>query len=281
MAWMSRNVRPQSAESPADAERADGPGGLSPKVVITGFDVAPAELEWQLPVRGELRRLMPGPDRPDYSLLVLEQPLHFYPPESFDLSRVQDGQRTEDRRGRSMVRVNALLVCSRFVGQQLHPGMTDLPVSLAYVIDPSLAQDAVVDFAKIEFAATGSLSEVAATAEAPIEPGELSSAGPPAMIVVGEVFPEAARTLHEGIARQRDRAVERLAVTLTLDEQHRVVGMSGNADGEPPVPTPETFERMNEVLSELNTLPASHAVEKLTLRVDGQHVSSDVEYRSS
>ena len=58
-----------------------------------------------------------------------------------------------------MVRVHALLLCARFVGQQLHPGMADLAVNLAYVIDNSLARDAEVDFAKIEFAGTGFLSE--------------------------------------------------------------------------------------------------------------------------
>ncbi len=65
----------------------------------------------------------------------------------------------QDRKGRTMVRVHALLLCARFVGQQLHPGMTDLAVNLAYVIDNSLARDAEVDFAKIEFAGTGFLSE--------------------------------------------------------------------------------------------------------------------------
>ena len=116
-------------------------------------------MEWQLPLDGELYRVIPGPDRPDYSLLVLERPLHFYPGAGFDLARVEPEQRVEDRKGRQMVRVHALLVCARFVGQQLQPGMHDLAVNIAYVIDNSLARDAIVDFSKIEVAARGLISE--------------------------------------------------------------------------------------------------------------------------
>ena len=340
-------------------------GRFGPKVAITGLDVAPPELEWQLPLNGELYKLLPGPDRPDYSVMVLERPLHFYPAESFDLGRLEDDQRTEDRRGRPMVRVHALLLCARFVGQQLHPGMSDLPVNLAYVIDNSLARDDLVDFAKIEYAAVGLVSEghrdpappasdpdhdpgppadgadsvepvvssgstdsmdsadadagdaetgaggadvVEVTAVEPepvtvapapdaagaddgarssvdpadegIEPGELAEDGPPPMIVMSQVTQEAARTLRDGIAQQRGTHVENITATLTLDEQHRVTGLSGNADGQPPVPTPETFERLNAVLAELNRLPANHAVKGLTLRVEGNALNSDVDYRN-
>jgi hypothetical protein len=130
-------------------------GRYGPLVTVTRFDTAPPELEWQLPLNGELYRLIPGADRPDYSLLVLDRPLHFYPRDGFDLSRVEADQHVQDRKGRTMVRVHALLLCARFVGQQLHPGMTDLSVNLAYVIDNSLARDAEVDFGKIEFAGIG------------------------------------------------------------------------------------------------------------------------------
>lgn len=314
---------PQAAEHGQGA--APEMGRYGPKVHIARFDVAPPELGWQTPLGGELYRLMPGPDRPDYSLMVLERPLHFYPAEGFDTDRLEADQRTEDRRGRPMVRVHALLLCARFVGEQLHPGMSDLAVNIAYVIDNSLARDERVDFAKIEYAAVGFLSEglvpresdpaaASATAEStdraadttgsadhatepeaqpepavqtepapdaePIDPGDVASAGPPPMVLVGQVFPEVARTLKAGIEELRGTAVERLTVSLALDEQHRVTGLSGNADGQPPVPTPDTFERLNEVLARLNSLPADHAIKGLTLRVDGNDFSSDVEYRS-
>ena len=154
------SVPHQQEPAAAASQAAPSPmGRYGPQVSITRFDTAPRELEWQLPLDGELYRLIPGPDRPDYSLLVLERPLHFYPAPGFDLGRVDDEQKVDDRKGRPMVRVHALLVCARFVGQQLHPGMRDLAVNIAYVIDNSLARDAVVDFSKIEVAAVGFLSE--------------------------------------------------------------------------------------------------------------------------
>lgn len=393
MAWLSRNKKPSSGDaqialpaagatdvarpgSDAAAPSAEASdlteggalpemGRFGPKVAVTRLEAAPPELEWQLPLNGELYKLLPGPDRPDYSVMVLERPLLFYPAESFDLGRLEQDQRTEDRRGRPMVRVHALLLCARFVGQQLHPGMSDLAVNLAYVIDNSLARDEVVDFAKIEYAAVGSISEghreaapasddaaensvdnsaadaqpgangaqsavgvdateTTGSIETPdgagdergpgaggpdqegaassagfepatleeeghtsteveeegIEPGDLAEDGPPPEIVMSQVTQEAARTLRDGIAEQRGTQVENITATLALDEQHRVIGLSGNADGQPPVPTPDTFERLNAVLALLNDLPANHAVKGLTLRVEGNALSSDVEYRN-
>src|SRR5690349_15133933 len=83
----------EAASSPSDrampaAGSSSPTGRYGPLVSVTRFDVAAPELEWQLPLNGELYRLMPGSDRPDYSLFVLERPLHFYPPEGFDLARV-------------------------------------------------------------------------------------------------------------------------------------------------------------------------------------------------
>ncbi|MBB2986907.1 hypothetical protein [Terracoccus luteus] len=341
--------------APGASPSAPDTGRYGPRVRVTELDQAPQELTWQLPLQGELYRLMPGPDRPDYSLMVLERPLHFYPADTFDRGRVPAEQLVEDRRGRPMVRVHALLLCARFVGQQLHPGMSDLAVNIAYVIDPSLAQDDSVDFAKIEYAAVGLLSEghvdagspaaadgpaaagaPAGTHEAdtheaeaprdvdgrdsaggevpapvdrpdpaaqaavdaaagagaapgagtdpqtpePVDPADVAGDGPPPMVLMGEVLPEVANALRSGIEQQRSAAVERLTVTLQLDEQHRVTGLSGNADGAPPVPTPETFERLNAALARLNELPENHAVRGLTLRIDGDQLDSDIDYRS-
>ncbi|MDN5797670.1 MAG: hypothetical protein L0H79_18255 [Intrasporangium sp.] len=138
---------------------AETPGHRGPVVTVTSFEQAPTELTWQLPVVGELYRLMAGPDRSDYSVMVLERPIHFYPPEGFDVERVPGDRRVPDRRGRPMVRVRALVVCSRFVGQQLHPGMRDLAVNIAYVIDERVLSDQSLDLSTIEYAATGLLSE--------------------------------------------------------------------------------------------------------------------------
>jgi hypothetical protein len=298
------SVPPAAAPAVPEGPAAPGPTGrYGPLVSVTGFDVAPPELEWQLPLNGELYRLMPGSDRPDYSLLVLERPVHFYPKEGFDLGRVEPEQRVQDRRGRQMVRVHALLLCARFVGQQLHPGMKDLAVNLAYVIDNSLARDAVVDFGKIEFAAVGFLSEghqprpattstdgnasgpthgdagVAPT-DAPRaaadDPAPAGAPAPDAAERAGALLDDVARTLHAGVAAARGTAVERLAATITVGPDHRLTGLSGNADGQAPVPTPETFEQVNALLTGLAGLGAAGRVASASLRVEAGAASHEV-----
>ncbi|GAA2161544.1 hypothetical protein FHX52_3368 [Humibacillus xanthopallidus] len=270
----------QEPAAPAPRGGASPMGRYGPLVSITHFDTAPRELEWQLPLEGELYRLIPGPDRPDYSLLVLERPLHFYPATGFDLGRVEADQQVEDRKGRPMVRVHALLVCARFVGQQLHPGMHDLAVNIAYVIDNSLARDAVVDFAKIEVAAVGFISE--GHVSGPSTPGE-ADAPAEAASTDDDVVADAARVLRDGVAAHRGRPVDRLSATLVVGADHRLAGLSGNADGEAPVPTPETFEQVNEVLARLDGLaggPAGAAEDssvqdgarRFTVRVEGDSV---------
>lgn len=276
---------------PADPAPGSGPaqgptGRYGPLVSVTRFEAAPPELEWQLPLNGELYRLMPGSDRPDYSLLVLERPLHFYPREGFDLGRVDPEQQVEDRKGRPMVRVHAMLLCARFVGQQLHPGMTDLAVNLAYVIDNSLARDAEVDFAKIEFAAIGFLNEGHRPRPAARRADALTAPGPVAKRAdreeegtrhtLSDVLEEAAATLRQGVEAQRGTPVRRLTAGLTLDAEHRLTGLAGNADGQAPVPTPETFTRLGEVLARLASLGDEGRVAAVTLRVDGDAVSHEV-----
>lgn len=299
------HAEPEAATVPATAPQGQqmpqqvptsGPsspvGRYGPLVSVTRFDVAPPELEWQLPLNGELYRLMPGSDRPDYSLFVLERPLHFYPAEGFDLGRVDAEQRVQDRKGRTMVRVHAMLLCARFVGQQLHPGMTDLAVNLAYVIDNSLARDPEVDFGKIEFAATGFLSEGHAprpAAQSGREPtpeaqqaddraGQPDDQGAERHTSSGlsDVLDELAHTLREGVEDQRGARVERLTAVLTVDPEHRLTGLSGNADGQPPVPTPETFDRLAQALGRLATLGEAGRVAAVTVRVEGDTVSHEV-----
>ncbi|HET8595746.1 MAG TPA: hypothetical protein VFM07_10905 [Intrasporangium sp.] len=254
-------------------------GRFGPLVAITSFDQAPVELTWQTPVNGELYRLVPGPDRPDYSIMVLERPVHFYPPERFDVARVPAGRRVPDRRGRPMVRVDALVVCSRFVGQQLHPGMKDLPVNVAYVIDESALTDPSLDFGKIEYAAVGSLTE--GRIEREPDPGSAPAreAAVPDEDDDDRTLTEAARVLREGVEGQRGGPVQHLTATLTLDDAGQVVGLTGVADGTPPVPTPETFERLSSVLAGLRT-QAGPRLEALEVRVAGDEVTCEARHRS-
>src|SRR6478672_3612094 len=297
MGWLSRTFRPDAgddaeARPPADGGAAPAPsvpvpaaagratgasspqGRYGPLVSVTRFDTAPPELEWQLPLNGELYRVVPGSDRPDYSLFVLERPVHFYPRDGFDL-----------------VRVHALLLCARFVGQQLHPGMTDLAVNLAYVIDNSLARDAQVDFAKIEFAGTGFLSE----GHAPARDADASQAGaaqhdgapeptpepasePAASTrhTTSDVLDELAWTLRHGIEEQRGVPLHRMTAAITVDGDHRLTGLSGNADGQAPVPTQDTFGRMAEVLGRLAELDGGERIASVTLRVDEDGVGHEI-----
>ena len=284
------------ASSATTTDASTPTGRYGPLVSVTRFDTAPAELEWQLPLNGELYRLMPGADRPDYSLLVLERPLHFYPLEGFDLRRVEAEQQVQDGKGRTMVRVHALLLCARYVGQQLHPGMTDLAVNLAYVIDNSLARDPEVDFSKIEFAAIGFLTEGHAPRAAaeptpeptpertpertpePSEPADQPTADATAggRHTTSDVLDELARTLRRGIEDERGAPVQRMTAVLTLDPDHRLTGLSGNADGQAPVPSPDTFGRLAEVLARLDGIDGAERVAAVTLRVDGEVVSHEV-----
>jgi hypothetical protein len=247
-------------------------GRYGPLVAITAFDEGPEELSWQVPVNGELYRLVPGPDRPDYSIMILERALHFYPAAGFDLERVPADQRVTDRKERPMVRVHALVVCARFVGQQLHAGMHDLVVNIAHVLDPSVLTDPTIDLSKLEYAAIGRMSEghvarpgTAASVEEQDDGGPVA-AGPVAGDVE-EVFRRVAEVLQQGIADHRGRPVEWLEATLTLDENDRLAGLSGVADGAPPVPTAETFERVNEVLAALQDRAPDPSTRRVTVRV--------------
>ena len=363
MGWLSRSKKPQDAPLTAGGAD-DSPGGApvpaapvepqqqpgepasttpmgkyGPQVSITHFDTAPDELTWQLPINGELYRVIPGPDRPDYSVMLLERPLHVYPGKDLDLARVDQDLVTQDRRGRTMVRAHAVVVCARFAGQQLGPGMSDLPVNIATVTANSVLKDAQLDFAKISYAAVGFLSEghrenppqphatgspesaesaesgesgesadqspeqpsesvagpvadtvadtladtVAAAPEPTASGPEPTASGPaseatPPVLVVSTVCNDVAATLRQGIIDQRGTAVTSVHARLTLDAQHRVSGLSGNADGGPPVPTPETFEKMNASLAKLAQLPPGNDIVGITVRIDGADVSHQVDY---
>ncbi|MFI6431403.1 hypothetical protein [Rhodococcus oryzae] len=121
-----------------------------PVVILDQADSGPAELAAQLPVRAELVRVLPGPDRPDYCLALLEKRLVFKPGPDFDVSRVGSEFLRTDTDGSPAVLVYAVVFCARFQGTQVAPDMKDLWVNLAYVIDNSQMRDGAVDFAKLE-----------------------------------------------------------------------------------------------------------------------------------
>jgi hypothetical protein len=71
-----------------------------------------------------------------------------------------------------------------------------------------------------------------------------------------------------------------MTAALTVDTAHRLTGLSGNADGQAPVPTPDTFTRLAEVLAQLGELGTrgdhDAPVAAFTVRVDGETVSHEV-----
>ncbi|HKX68134.1 MAG TPA: hypothetical protein VJN29_13015, partial [Intrasporangium sp.] len=91
---------------------------------------------------------------------------------------------------------------------------------------------------------------------------------PGADVALGEdVAREAATVLRRGIEDRRGSSVGRLSATFSLDEGHRVTGLTGNADGQPPEPTAETFERLNRVFARLGEHPATADVRAVRIRV--------------
>ncbi|MGN6324714.1 hypothetical protein [Pseudolysinimonas sp.] len=136
-----------------------------PGFVLTRLDLGPAELESALPLRADALRVMPGSDRPDYLLARFERPLKYRTPVGFDMARADPALRGRDEHG-DFVIVQGIVVCARFVGQGFTSGMRDLAINIAYVIDNSLANDASVDFTKLEYVAVGFIddAEVAAPA---------------------------------------------------------------------------------------------------------------------
>jgi hypothetical protein len=106
------------------------------KLTVTWVDYNPPELERMLPVAVTLLRELPGPDRPDYWLGKLENPVAW------------------TKEGDHIV-VDHIVVCARWQGTRIEPLARDLPINIAYVIDPSQIEDPSLNFAKTEFVAIG------------------------------------------------------------------------------------------------------------------------------
>ena len=82
-----------------------------------------------------------------------------------------------------------------------------------------------------------------------------------------DVAREAADVLRRGIEERRGSPVDRLSATFSLGEGHRVTGLTGNADGQSPEPTAETFARLDQVFARLGTQPATAEVRTVQIRL--------------
>jgi hypothetical protein len=124
-----------------------------------GLPFAMTELQEQLPVAVKAVRQIPGPDRDDYFLGLLQRPITYHPRPDFDWTRTQPEFIGRDDAG-PYLSIYAVVVCSLFVGTQLHAGMRSLPVRVALVIDNALGRDDTLDFRKCEYAAQGFISDL-------------------------------------------------------------------------------------------------------------------------
>jgi hypothetical protein len=109
------------------------------RLTISDVDYAPADLGPQTPLTVDLIRELPGPDRPDYWLGRLIKPLRWN----------RDGEGRE---------VTHLVLAARLQGTRIGRDR-QLPVGIAYVTDPTLLQDARVDFGKCSYVAIGMARE--------------------------------------------------------------------------------------------------------------------------
>ena len=113
------------------------------RLTISDVDSAPPELHAQAPFQVDLIRELPGPDRPDYWLGQLKQPLQW------------------SRQG-ELREVTHLVLAARLRGSRIGRER-QLPVGIAYVTDPTLLQDSCVDLAKCCYVAIGMARQDGAT----------------------------------------------------------------------------------------------------------------------
>lgn len=120
---------------------------------IDELDVGPPDLAAQLPATARLRRVIPGPDRPDYCLAVLTAPLRHRTTHAglvaagVAVDRVEDFMIAAAEDGTVDLTIGALVLCARLVGQQVHQGMQRFPVNLAFVLHREVLGADLLDFA--------------------------------------------------------------------------------------------------------------------------------------
>jgi hypothetical protein len=111
------------------------------RLQVTDIDDMPRDLREQLPFAMTLQRMLPGSDRPDYWIAALEHPL-----------RWKDGG--HDRK------VEHVVVATRMRGTEIRPGIKDVLIGIAYVVDVSQIDDTELHFEKCRYVAVGVASEV-------------------------------------------------------------------------------------------------------------------------
>ena len=106
------------------------------QLTITGLDYAPNDLYGQAPLVVDIIRKIPGPDRPDYWLGASFKPITW----------LVDNRPHE---------ITHLILADRWREYHIGPGMSRVPVGIAFVIDLTLLDDAELSFKKCKYVAIG------------------------------------------------------------------------------------------------------------------------------
>lgn len=124
-----------------------------------GLPRAIPELQGQLPITVNAYRQMAGPDRADYYFGIMERAIKYHPQPNFDWTRTQSDFVGHDGSGQFLA-IRAIVICSLFVGTQVHAGMRGFAVRVALVVDNTLGNDAMLAFEKCEYAGQGLISDL-------------------------------------------------------------------------------------------------------------------------
>jgi len=92
------------------------------------------DFDGALPLKGQILRQLPGPDRADYFLAVLDTPFSWKKEKKI---------------------ISHIIICARWVGGVLSATMSSTPVNIAFVTDESVLTDERLDFLKCYYAAIG------------------------------------------------------------------------------------------------------------------------------
>lgn len=114
---------------------------MATRLRVTSVDSAPEDLYSQVPFTAALLRKVAGPDKPDYWLAELEQPLTW----------LDSGASRQ---------VTHIVVAARYEGQTITETFSRLTIGLAYVTDPSALTDIDLSFSKCRYVAIGEMEAV-------------------------------------------------------------------------------------------------------------------------
>jgi hypothetical protein len=114
------------------------------KLTVTSVDYNPPELNEQVPFSFAIVRMLPGPDRPDYWLGKLDEPLRW----------IDDHNEHW---------VEYVAVSARWQATKIEPNMSNTPIGIAYVTDPSQIEEPNLSFDKYKYVAIGVANEVQGT----------------------------------------------------------------------------------------------------------------------